>query len=87
MATRWDPFVTRFSIPAPTASVRRPNLTGAYRGPQFYRVHLNESGLWFSAPRSGGPGYVTDGREFPPQLTSLQFNVVNPHASNKRPES
>ena len=62
-------------------------MNAAYRGPQLYRVHLKESGLWFSAPKSGGPGYVTDGSELPLQLAPLQSNVVNTHASNKRPES
>ena len=59
----------------------------AHRDTQFFgRVHLNESGLWFSAPKSVGPGYVTDGSEFPPQSAPLQSNIVNAHASNKRLE-
>ena len=47
---------------------------------------MNESGLWFSAPKSVGPGYVTDGSEFPPQSAPLQSKIVNAHASNKRLE-
>ena len=73
--TRWDPFVTQFSISASHRFRQKTKLdrrrTGLTMDPQFYRVHLNESGLWFSAPKSGGPGYVTDGSEFPPQSAPL----------------